>query len=278
MSQGNQPNTLVSNSTALQKPSEKKPSSFGSFLKTLIYAVLIALVIRTFAYEPFNIPTKSMVPTLLDGDYVFVSKFAYGYSGFSVPFFSLPVEGRLFGSIPERGDVVVFRLPKDGKTDYIKRLVGFPGDEIQVKQGLLYINGQPVKREKIEDYIETYRPGVTAAFTQYIETFPNGNQHRIIELSDNHTSVPDPLVPLPYNTADNTPVYKVPAGHYFMMGDNRDNSADSRVLSQVGFVPERNLIGKAQLRFFSLKDAASIWQIWLWPSKVRTERLFTVIR
>ena len=271
-------NTQLNPITGANLNPKKKESSLWSFIKTLIYAVLIALVIRTFAYEPFNIPTKSMVPTLLDGDYIFVSKFAYGYSGYSFPFVTLPIEGRFLSSPPERGDVIVFRLPKDGKTDYIKRLIGLPGDEIQVKNGILFINNQPVKREKVEDYIETSPTGVNYRYSQYIETLPNNRQHFIIERSDTHVPFDrDPLVPAPFNTADNTPVYKVPAGHYFMMGDNRDNSADSRVLSQVGYIPERNLIGKAQLRFFSLRDGASIWQVWLWFSKIRTERLFTVI-
>jgi signal peptidase I len=230
-------------------------------IKTIVYAVLIALVVRTVAYEPFNIPSGSMVPTLLVGDYLFVSKFSYGYSRYSLPF-GLPLfSGRIFFHSPERGDVVVFKLPTDNSTDYIKRVIGLSGDRIQMKNGILNINGQPVPRRRIDDYLYQEGNGVVIPLAQYIETLPNGVQHRIIEMSDN-----GPL--------DNTQEYVVPPGDYFMMGDNRDNSQDSRVLSAVGYVPAENLIGKAQFIFFSTDGSARLWEIWKWPFAIRYGRLF----
>jgi signal peptidase I len=230
-------------------------------IKTIVYAVLIALVVRTVAYEPFNIPSGSMVPTLLVGDYLFVSKFSYGYSRYSLPF-GLPLfSGRIFFHPPDRGDVVVFKLPTDNSTDYIKRVIGLPGDHIQMKNGILNLNGQPVPRRRIEDYLYQEGNGAVIPLAQYIETLPNGVQHRIIEMSDN-----GPL--------DNTQEYVVPPGDYFMMGDNRDNSQDSRVLSAVGYVPAENLIGKAQFIFFSTNGSARLWEIWNWPFAIRYGRLF----
>ncbi len=230
-------------------------------IKTIVYAVLIALVVRTVAYEPFNIPSGSMVPTLLVGDYLFVSKFSYGYSRYSLPF-GLPLfSGRIFSHSPDRGDVVVFKLPTDNSTDYIKRVIGLPGDHIQMKNGILNINGQPVPRRRIGDYLYQEGNGAVIPLAQYIETLPNGVQHRIIEMSDN-----GPL--------DNTQEYVVPPGDYFMMGDNRDNSQDSRVLSAVGYVPAENLIGKAQFIFFSTDGSARLWEIWKWPFAIRYGRLF----
>ena len=230
-------------------------------IKTIVYAVLIALVVRTVAYEPFNIPSGSMVPTLLVGDYLFVSKFSYGYSRYSLPL-GLPLfSGRIFFHSPERGDVVVFKLPTDNSTDYIKRVIGLPGDHIQMKNGILFINGQPVPRKRIEDYLYQEGNGAVIPLAQYIETLPNGVQHRIIEMSDN-----GPL--------DNTQEYVVPPGDFFMMGDNRDNSQDSRVLSAVGYVPAENLIGKAQFIFFSTNGSARLWEFWKWPFAIRYGRLF----
>jgi signal peptidase I len=230
-------------------------------VKTVVYAVLIALAVRTVAFEPFNIPSGSMVPTLLVGDYLFVSKFSYGYSRYSLPF-GLPLfSGRIFFHSPERGDVVVFKLPSDNSTDYIKRVIGLPGDHIQMKSGNLYINDQLVPRKRIQDYLYQEGNGTVLPLAQYIETLPNGVQHRIIKMGDN-----GPL--------DNTPVYNVPSGEYFMMGDNRDNSQDSRVLSAVGYVPAENLIGRAEFIFFSTDGSARLWEVWKWPFTIRYSRLF----
>ena len=240
----------------------KKKSASGILdtVKTIVYAVLIALVVRTVAFEPFNIPSGSMVPTLLVGDYLFVSKFSYGYSRYSLPF-GLPLfSGRIFFHPPERGDVAVFKLPTDNSTDYIKRVIGLPGDHIQVKNAILYINDQPCPRKRIEDYLYEEGNGAVIPIAQYIETLPNGRQHRIIQMADN-----GPL--------DNTPVYDVPLGKYFMMGDNRDNSQDSRVLSAVGYVPADNLIGPAQFIFFSTDGSAALWEPWKWPFAIRYGRL-----
>lgn len=244
--------------------SRKKSSGWGETLRTVVYAVLIALAIRTLAYEPFNIPSGSMLPTLLIGDYLFVSKFSYGYSRYSLPW-SLPIiEGRIFNSEPERGDVVVFKLPADNKTDYIKRLVGLPGDRIQVKGGILNINGKPVEREMQGVQQLPGFAGQSVGVTEYIETLPNGRRHLIWERSDQEA-------------LDNTPEFVVPEGNYFAMGDNRDRSQDSRVMSRVGFIPYENLIGRAEVLFFSHNGTAKFWEIWRWPGAIRFGRIASSI-
>jgi signal peptidase I len=252
---------MKSKSTPTALARKKSAGGIVDTVKTVVYAVLIALVVRTVAYEPFNIPSGSMVPTLLVGDYLFVSKFSYGYSRYSLPFGPPLFSGRIFFHSPERGDVVVFKLPTDNSTDYIKRVIGLPGDHIQMKNGILFINGRPVPRRRIEDYLYQEGPGAVLPLAQYIETLPNGVQHRIIEMSDN-----GPL--------DNTQEYVVPPGDYFMMGDNRDNSQDSRVLSAVGYVPAENLVGRAEFIFFSTDGSARLWEIWKWPFAIRYGRLF----
>jgi signal peptidase I len=239
-------------------------------IKTIVYAVLIALVVRTVAYEPFNIPSGSMVPTLLVGDYLFVSKFSYGYSRYSLPL-GLPLfSGRLpvpfVSGAPRRGEVIVFKLPTDPSVDYIKRLVGLPGDKIQMIHGELYINGQIVPRRP-DLACRNDEAGLPMPMQEgFLESLPRGPgqkpvEHCIIKVGNN-----GPL--------DNTPVYEVPPGDYFMMGDNRDNSEDSRVLSAVGYVPAENLVGHAQFIFFSTNGEAHWWQIWDWPFTIRYDRLF----
>lgn len=244
---------------------KKKSGGVLDTIKTVVYAVVIALLVRTFAYEPFNIPSGSMIPTLLVGDYLFVSKFSYGYSRYSLPF-GLPLfSGRILFHSPRRGDVAVFRLPTDPSIDYIKRIIGLPGDSIQVKHSILYINGKPAPRQRIEDYLAHDGGGSLVPVPQYVETLPDGVKHRIIQiLGDN-----GPL--------DNTQVYHVPPGDYFGMGDNRDNSEDSRVLSQVGYIPAANLVGRADIIFFSTNGAAALWQFWKWPLAIRYDRLFHII-
>jgi len=239
-----------------------KEGGLAETVKVVIQALLIALVIRTLLFQPFSIPSGSMKDTLLVGDYLFVSQFSYGYSRYSLPL-SLPLfSGRIFGSEPQRGDVVVFALPKDPSTDYIKRVIGLPGDRIQVIGGLLHINGVAVERERIGDFIDDEGGG---AIRRWRETLPNGVSYDVLDLQDN-------------SFLDDTQEYVVPPGHYFMMGDNRDNSMDSRVPSAVGYVPFENIIGKAQIIFFSIADGRSAWQIWTWPWSMRWSRLFTIIR
>jgi signal peptidase I len=237
-------------------------------LRTLVYAVLIALSIRTVAYEPFHIPSESMLPTLLVGDYVFVSKYAYGYSKYSL-LFSPPIfEGRILDSAPKRGDVVVFRWPRDPSVDYIKRVIGLPGDRIQMREGALHINGEPVKRRRVEDFERRDRFGnVIDRERQWEETLPNGAIYRTLDINM-------------YSSTDNTGVYTVPANHYFMMGDNRDNSLDSRIALEsggVGYVPADHLIGRADVRWISISDSASLLKPWTWFSALRWNRMFTGI-
>jgi signal peptidase I len=239
-----------------------KEGGLAETVKVVIQALLIALVIRALLFQPFSIPSGSMKGTLLVGDYLFVSQFSYGYSRYSLPL-SLPLfSGRVFGAEPKRGDVVVFALPRDPSTDYIKRVIGLPGDRIQVIGGLLHINGVPVKRERIGDFVDD-EDG--RAVRRWRETLPNGVSYEALDLQDN-------------SFLDDTQEYVVPAGHYFMMGDNRDNSLDSRVPSEVGYVPFENIIGKAQIIFLSMRDGKRPWQIWSWPWSMRWSRLFTIIR
>jgi signal peptidase I len=246
-------------------------------IKTLVYAVVIAIVIRTFLYEPFNIPSGSMVPTLLVGDYLFVSKFSYGYSRYSLPFGLPLIPGRIFFHQPHRGDVIVFKYPKDPSVDYIKRLIGLPGDRIQVIEGTLYINNTPVKRTRIESYVD---PETGALRQRYIETLPNGVQHPIL-LAPRDYAAPPQRCDDPNKVSmdmENTCPFIVPPGHYFMMGDNRDNSADSRdPQSGVGYVPAANLVGHAEFIFFSTNGYARWWEVWNWPFTIRYGRLFTAI-
>ena len=237
---------------------KRKPEGKFEFVKTILIAGTLALGFRSLLFEPFNIPSGSMIPTLLVGDYLFVSKYSYGYSRFSFPFGLAPIDGRIFESQPERGDVAVFRQPKNETVAFIKRIVGLPGDRIQVTDGLLHINDVPVIRSK--KGIATATDGYNVIkFVVYEETLPNGKSYMTQERSDN-------------DLLDNTSVYEVPGGHYFMMGDNRDNSRDSRAAS-VGMVPAENLIGRAERLFFSHNDSASLWQIWKWPFAIRYGRL-----
>ena len=244
---------------------KRKEGGFGESVRVIVHALIIALVIPTFLFQPFNIPSGSMKATLLVGDYLFVSKYSYGYSRYSIPFSPPLFSGRILSSGPERGDIAVFRLPKDDSTDYIKRVIGLPGDRIRMIDGLLHINGQPLKRERIDDYIETEETPRATRIKRWRETLPNGVTYTTLDLIDN-------------GFYDNTQEYVVPTGQYFMMGDNRDNSTDSRVLSQVGYVPLENFVGRAQLIFFSVAEGERAWQFWLWPWTVRWNRLLSIVR
>jgi signal peptidase I len=233
-------------------------------VRVIIHALILALVVRVFLFQPFNIPSGSMIPTLLVGDYLFVSKYTYGYSRYSFPFGFDLFAGRIWASDPERGDVVVFKLPRDNETDYIKRVIGLPGDEIQMVHGVLQINGNAVEKVEIDDYVVTGPSGRERHMARYEETLPNGVRYPVLDI------VKDGF-------GDNTEVYKVPEEHFFMMGDNRDNSTDSRFLAEVGFVPFVNLVGKAQVIFFSIDEDTSFWEFWRWPADVRWGRIFTVV-
>jgi signal peptidase I len=261
----------------------KKEETLFETIRSLAWVVFVVVAIRTLLFEPFNIPSGSLIPTILVGDYVFVWKLGYGYSKYSLPLWNPPFSGRLFGRMPNRGDVAVFRLPRDPSIVYIKRVIGLPGDRIQVTHGQLYLNGEAVPRQQIEDFIdEEY--GIPRPIRQFRETLPNGVVHEILQDGDD-------------NPLDNTQEYVVPPDRLFMMGDNRTNSEDSRALSDVGYVPFENLIGPAEFRFFSIRQIGmrsdnsgtttfftpgygkhSWWEFWWWPFEIRYSRFFTPVR
>ena len=247
--------------------------SIGETIKTVAYALLIAGVFRTLFFQPFWIPSGSMKDTLLVGDFLFVNKLAYGYSQYSCPFSACPIPDRIFGSEPERGDIVVFRHPVNN-SDFIKRVVGMPGDRIQMKNAVLHINDTPVGIEAAGEFVEVFEAqgpqkrlpackgsvglGADCIKDKYIETLPDGSSHSILDVR--------------VSSADNTPVYTVPEGNYFFMGDNRDNSSDSRFpqsLGGVGFVPAKYLIGRADRVIFSSQGRSMLF-FWTW----RADRFF----
>lgn len=247
----------------MEKIEERKEETLGETIKTVVYAIAIAVLIRTFWFEPFKIPSGSMYPTLEVGDFLFVSKYTYGYSKHSFPFSFPTFSGRIWQDLPERGDVVVFKYPDDNKTDYIKRIIGLPGDKIQVKKGRLYINGEIMERKDAKDYIIDEYVIIPKKFTEYTEVLPEGRTHKILEHSDEEFIV------------DNTPEFTIPAEHYFMMGDNRDNSNDSR--QSVGMVPFENIEGKARLLFYSHDDSIRWYNPISWISSIRWKRMFNKI-
>ncbi|MCB1513756.1 MAG: signal peptidase I [Hyphomicrobiaceae bacterium] len=245
--------------------SAERSSGWWETIKIVIEALIIAMVVRVFFYQPFNIPSGSMKDTLLIGDYLFVSKLSYGYSKYSFTSSFDLFNGRIFSAEPKRGDVIVFKLPRDNSTDYIKRLIGLPGDEIRVSHGVLFINGQEVPRVPDGEYVSRE----DGRAKRYKETLPNGVSYHVLDSEPN-------------GPFDNVGPYKVPEGHYFMMGDNRDNSTDSRAQWGVGYVPFENLVGRAEIIFFSAavdEPGAFSWLTpWTWPFDIRWSRFFKLVR
>ena len=258
----------------MSESASRKPETGGvvneivEVVKTVVYALLIALFLRVLLFQPFTIPSASMEPNLYQGDYIIVSKFSYGYSRHSIPFSPHVFSGRILEQKARRGDIVVFKLPIDGRTDYIKRVVGVAGDKIQVREGLLYVNDKLIQRVPMSPVKSTNEYGQVNEVARFEERLDSG---KVYDTQDFGTDQP----------LDNTRVFEVPEGNYFMMGDNRDNSSDSRVNpldGGVGMVPAENLVGKAQIILLSWKPKASIFLPWTWVLDARPSRFFKLLK
>lgn len=258
---------------------EEPVSEWADFLKFLVKLALFFFVLRSFIISPFNIPSESMQPRLIVGDYLFVSKWSYGYSRYSLPF-NLPlIPGRIFASQPEAGDVVVFKAPPSRSNDYIKRVIGLPGDVIEMREGQLFLNDVAVPKDRIADFVVPRTPNTRCydnsfedqdkqgnaicRYPQFRETLPNGRSYRVLDLVDSPRDTTEPII--------------VPEGHMFMMGDNRDNSLDSRFPAQenkgIGIVPQEYLVGKAMVSIFSTDGSANWLLPWTWFSAARWDRI-----
>ena len=233
-------------------------------IKTLFYALIIALFIRSLLFQPFYIPSSSMEPNLLIGDRLFVSKFSYGYSRHSFPFSPKIFKGRIFENIPNRGDIIVFKTPYDNRTDYIKRLIGLPGDTVQIINKNLYLNDVKVLKKRVVSSIKIICGNEKLDVLYFEETLPNGIKYLAVYRKE--------------GTMMNTDKFIIPKNHYFFMGDNRDCSKDSRFLSSVGYVSFDNLVGKAKIVFFSNnKIKGSLFKFWKWNKSIRFQRIFKKI-
>jgi signal peptidase I len=260
----------MSENVAAQSQSAKAGAAneVVEIIKTVVYALLIALFLRVIFFQPYTIPSASMEPNLYEGDYIIVSKFTYGWSRYSIPFSPPLFSGRIFAHPPHRGDIVVFKLPSNTHVDYVKRLIGLPGDKIQMKSGLLYLNGVQVPRQYLGSVKEDSGYGFVRDVFRYRETLPGGKSFITNDFG-------------PDGELDNTGVFVVPEGEYFMMGDNRDNSSDSRVppaAGGVGFVPAENLEGKAQIILLSWSPGASLFKPWTWVMNARPSRFFHLLQ
>lgn len=237
----------------------EEKESFIDTLKSVLLALLFAVLIRSFLYEPFHIPSGSMKPGLLEGDYILVSKFSYGYSKYSIPFAVPIIKNKIFDfNKPQAGDVVVFRLPSDPKINYIKRLIGLPGDKIKVENDILYVNDKEMKRNYIDEYFDERN-------SIYLQKYEENLYNKKINVLQDKNLI----------NRDGDGEFTVPEGHYFFMGDNRDNSLDSRFI-ETGFVPYKNIIGKARIVFFSKND--SLFKFWKIHKTIRFSRIFKVIK
>ena len=255
-------------------------SETGDFVAFLVKLAIFILILRSFIFSPFNIPSESMQPRLVVGDYLLVAKWPYGFSQYSLPFSAPLIPGRILPHSPEPGDVVVFKAPPNAHDDYIKRVIGLSGDIIQVTDGIVSINGTPIERKRIDDFelpvspnSPCYRPEFESTkqdgtpichYPQFQETLPNGVTYRVLDVDQN-------------SEGDNTQAFVVPEGHMFLMGDNRDRSADSRFPAQegqaIGMVPEENLVGKALISVFSTDGSAEWIKPWSWISAARWDRI-----
>jgi len=247
-----------------KKKKEKKhqESNWTETLKTLIYAFVFATIIRSFCYEPFHIPSGSMKPGLIVGDYIFVSKYSYGYSRYSLPLGLPIIKNRIFKKDPKRGDVIVFRYPAQPSINYIKRLIGLPGDRVQMKDGVLYINEKEVPKKYIDQFKENELNGIlTSSINRFEETLSNGKKYKVLDKIVN-------------SEKDNTQVYIVPENYYFFLGDNRDASLDSRFAS-TGVVHLRNLVGKARVIFLSASE--NPLKFWKWHKSIKLKRFWKKI-